>query len=430
MDFRELTSTDMYEIKLDGILSSYDYKVLTRLYQPIIGFGAVSLFITLWSELEADQTYSTSVNFHERLFGVMQCNTYQFIEFRKRLEAAGLLTTYVKKNKDDYKYLYILKSPLSPCEFFEHPLYSILLKRNLKDVEFEKTKTIFIKVGKPDKDYVDVSASFNEVYSYDKDSDVVINNDPLLGKEKGLPRVDFDFDTLIKAFKDFIFPINLLLTDEIKTEIASLASVYNIGVYDMRGIIQQSLQVKDNKRYIDVKKLRENAHNYARTYLTIPAFKQEQEKIENQVSAGQFSDKVEMFNNLTPIEFLTIKNGGVPPIPQDVAVIDELNSKTNLTDPVINVLLDYTLITQDNKLIKDYVMKIAGTLMRSRIMTAVDAMIYFNNSGRRKKDVVYEIKKDEPEVVKKTQKFDSKIDEEGYQAFLDFVKAGDKNGKN
>ena len=137
-----------------------------------------------------------------------------------------------------------------------------------------------------------------------------------------------------------------------------------------------------------------------------------------------------MFNNLTPIEFLTIKNGGVPPIPQDVAVIDELNSKTNLTDPVINVLLDYTLITQDNKLIKDYVMKIAGTLMRSRIMTAVDAMIYFNNSGRRKKDVVYEIKKDEPEVVKKTQKFDSKIDEEGYQAFLDFVKAGDKNGKN
>ena len=72
MDFRELTSTDMYEIKLDGILSSYDYKVLTRLYQPIIGFGAVSLFITLWSELEADQTYSTSVNFHERLFVVMQ----------------------------------------------------------------------------------------------------------------------------------------------------------------------------------------------------------------------------------------------------------------------------------------------------------------------------------------------------------------------
>ena len=172
----------------------------------------------------------------------------------------------------------------------------------------------------------------------------------------------------------------------------------------MRGIIQQSLQVKDNKRYIDVKKLRENAHNYARTYLTIPAFKQEQEKIENQVSAGQFSDKVEMFNNLTPIEFLTIKNGGVPPIPQDVAVIDELNSKTNLTDPVINVLLDYTLITQDNKLIKDYVMKIAGTLMRSRIMTAVDAMIYFNNSGRRKKDVVYEIKK-----MSRSGKEDSKI---------------------
>ena len=203
----------------------------------------------------------------------------------------------------------------------------------------------------------------------------------------------------------------------------------------MKNIIVQSLQVRNNIKSIDIAKLRENTSNFAKTFLTIPALNQEEVKVQEGSNVGKYSDIVEMFNSLTPAEFLKIKNGGVPPIPQDIALIDELHSKTNLPDPVINVLLDYALITQENKLISSYIMKIAGTLMRSRIQSAVDAMIYFNNIGksnRKKKDSVYEFKKDESVVKASTPTNSTNTDtnKEGLKAFLNLIKAGDKNEKD
>lgn len=432
VEINALTSADLYEVRLDSILSNYDYKVLVRLYQPIIGFGPISLFMTLWSEFEGDQTFSSSVNTHERVFNIMQCNTYQFIEFRKRLEAVGLLTTMVKQKGEETQYLYVLKSPITPAEFFRHPLLGILFKMNLKDYDYEKTKTLFTKVMKNDLAYEDISASFSEVYSIDKNASMIDANDYLLGKEQGLPRVTFDFDTLALALKENFISVTIL-TKEVKTEIASLATIYNISVMDMKGVITQSIHSKSNKRYIDIAKLRDNAHQYARTYLTIPAMKLEAEQEKEASNAGKFSDKVDMFNQLTPVEFLTLKNGGMPPIPQDVNLIDQLHSKTNLPDPVINVLLDFSLITQDNKLMQSYIMMIAGTLMRSRIQTAVDTMIYFNNLGksdRRKKDTYYEIKKEEKLAPAPKSKPTTSESGEGLKAFLDFAKVGDKNGES
>ena len=48
-----------YEIVLCSYISDYDRKILHRLYQPICGAGAIALFNTLWSELEADKTISS-----------------------------------------------------------------------------------------------------------------------------------------------------------------------------------------------------------------------------------------------------------------------------------------------------------------------------------------------------------------------------------
>ena len=42
--------TDTYEVIAGSILSEYDRKILSRLYQPIIGFGSVAFFLSLNSE--------------------------------------------------------------------------------------------------------------------------------------------------------------------------------------------------------------------------------------------------------------------------------------------------------------------------------------------------------------------------------------------
>ena len=91
-----LKGTDEYSIVAKSIFSEYDRKVLTRLYQPIIGYGALALYFTLWSELEGERTISTSEVKHSRLFDLMNTNVNDFLSFRKKLEAVGLLQTYVR----------------------------------------------------------------------------------------------------------------------------------------------------------------------------------------------------------------------------------------------------------------------------------------------------------------------------------------------
>ncbi|MEA4822302.1 MAG: hypothetical protein VB122_08780, partial [Erysipelotrichales bacterium] len=92
-----LKVSDKYEVIADSSLTNYDRKILTRLYQPIIGFGALSFFLTLWSELEGEQTITTYEKNHSRLVDMMKCNLQTLREFSRLLEAIGLLKTYKKE---------------------------------------------------------------------------------------------------------------------------------------------------------------------------------------------------------------------------------------------------------------------------------------------------------------------------------------------
>ena len=40
-----LVSQDTYEVVKGSVISNYDRKILTRLYQPIVGFGAIATYL-------------------------------------------------------------------------------------------------------------------------------------------------------------------------------------------------------------------------------------------------------------------------------------------------------------------------------------------------------------------------------------------------
>ena len=81
-----------------------------------------------------------------------------------------------------------------------------------------------------------------------------------------------------------------------------------------------------------------------------------------------------MFENTTPYDFLKIKNKGVEPSARDLRIIETLMDEYRLTPAVINVLIDYVLRKNNNKLNKDYIETIAIQWRRSNITTASDAM--------------------------------------------------------
>ena len=92
---------DTYTVINRTILTDNDRKILTMLYQPIIGANSVNLFFTLWMDLDKGEFMSVEEN-HHHLMTSTSLNINEIISGREKLEAVGLLKTFFKENEKNY----------------------------------------------------------------------------------------------------------------------------------------------------------------------------------------------------------------------------------------------------------------------------------------------------------------------------------------
>jgi replication initiation and membrane attachment protein len=124
-----------FYVARDFSLSGMDMKMLSTIYQPMIGAYAVSLFHTLFLQLPMDKVGCSPTEQQRKLFLSLELETGErgrkfFIEQTSKLEAVGLLKTTRKfaEASDDYVYAYTLCAPLSPNEFFKNQHLTLLLR--------------------------------------------------------------------------------------------------------------------------------------------------------------------------------------------------------------------------------------------------------------------------------------------------------------
>ena len=97
-----LLPLDGFVVINKSVFSLNDQLSLTVLYQPIIGTLSVSLYLTLQGYLDQNKI-SSKGNSHNDLVSSMQIKLEDIKEARERLEAIGLLKTYLKKGEvNDY----------------------------------------------------------------------------------------------------------------------------------------------------------------------------------------------------------------------------------------------------------------------------------------------------------------------------------------
>ena len=88
---------DTYIVINKTIINESDRKLVTMLYQPIIGHTAVSMYFTLVDDLAKQEIMSEELT-HHHLMTTMQLKLSDIVIAREKLEAAGLLKTYIKKS--------------------------------------------------------------------------------------------------------------------------------------------------------------------------------------------------------------------------------------------------------------------------------------------------------------------------------------------
>ena len=128
--------------------------------------------------------------------------------------------------------------------------------------------------------------------------------------------------------------------------------------------------------------------------------------------------------NTSPFDFLTIKNNNVRPSKSDLSVLEMLLVDYDLPPGVVNVLIDYVLRINNNKLIKSFIESIAIQWKRSNIKTVEQAMEIAKENNSKKNKIVKTsnvVKEKKPDWFDKNVESNDVSDEEVH-AFMEKLK--------
>ena len=368
MDKVSLLPADMYTVVSKTILNLEDRDNLIMLYEPIMGPLAVSLYLTLWRDLKNNSFKSEEYN-HHHLMCLMKLDLKSIKEARCALESLGLLKTYVKKG-DIYSYVYELYSPMSPREFLNHPVLNVVLYNNIGKMEYEAIKKSYEKKSMSLSESEDITSSLNMTFA---SSNVLPEVDATERVKQNIQAKNvIDFDMLIASIPKDILN-EKAFNKRTRELIENLAFVYNLDTIKFSEIIRN---VINERGFIVAEELRKLARNYY-TYHNngkLPTLVYKEEKTGILENMSKRDKIIYVFENTKPYDFLKSKYHGVTPTNRDLKLLETLCCDLNLKPAVVNVLIDYVLKKNDNKLNKNFVETIAGQWVRSGVKTAREAM--------------------------------------------------------
>ena len=364
---------DTYNVISKTNVDFVDKKIITMLYQPIIGYAAVSLYFTLLDDLEKKDKNNEDLQ-HYHLMTIMQLKLDSIVDARNKLEGVGLLKTYLKKDHVN-NYIYQLFSPLSASEFLNHPILNVVLYNNLGKKEY-KTIVDYFKLPRIVlKDYTDITKSFNQVFSSTNGSPTE-NTDIVCKEQNSLVVKDVvDFNLLIESI-----PKNMVsdkcFTDEVKELINNLCYIYRLDTLIMSSLIRDNI---NDRGMIDKTNLRKDARNYYQFEnngrLPTVIYKTQPEYLRS--ATGDTSKRAKLiysFETTSPYDFLASKCKTGEPTNRDVRLIENLMIDMKLNPGVVNVLLAYVMHINNQKLNKNYIETIAGQWKRLNIETVEEAL--------------------------------------------------------
>ena len=365
---------DNYVVINKSIITSEDNKILNMLYLPIIGSLSIMLYNMLVNDLDKLSSESVELE-HAHLLSNLRISCQELESARNALEGIGLLKTYLKKDTVN-KYIYELYSPVSAHEFFAHPIFNIVLYNNVGKKEYERLLNYF-KLPRINKDdYKEITHSFNQVFESVPYTSFEMYSDSIRKYNRLKLNIDssFDMNFLIETM-----PKNIdrkIFTKELQELIISLAYLYDIDAAKMQNIVKSCINERGTVNRDELRKVCRNHYQFDHSGILPTIIDQTQPEYLRK-AIGDNSNIAKMiytFETVSPYDFLKSKHNGAEPPKRDIVLLENLLVDNKLKPGVVNVLIDYVLKTNDNKLNQNFVEAIAGDWSRKKIETVEDAM--------------------------------------------------------
>jgi len=370
----QVLPADTYTVINKTVLKEQDRKIITMLYQPIIGYVATSLYFTLIDDLDKREIMSDDLT-HHHLMSTMQLKLEQIVIARRKLEGVGLLKSYYKKEHVNH-FVYLLYSPMSASDFLNHPILNVVLYNNLGKKEYTKLVDYFKMPRINLKDYEDITASFNDVFS-STSGNVYMETSDLMKEETGKIHLSerIDFSLLISSIPSTMVSPRCF-NQETKDLINALSYTYNIDDLEMQGLVRNSINEKGLVDKIELRKSCQNFYQFENNgkLPTLIYSKQPDYLKSPEGDHSKWAKMVYTFESVTPYDFLRSKYKTGEPSLRDLKLIESLLADLKMNPGVVNVLIAYVLKINNQKLSKNYVETIAGQWKRLNVETVEEAM--------------------------------------------------------
>ncbi len=404
---------DTYVVLNKTILNNNDRQILSMLYQPIIGYLPISLYFTLWSDLDNIEIMSIEFT-HHHLMSKMQLDLKEIINAREKLEAMGLLKSYYKKNDNTNSYVYQLYSPLAAVDFLKDPLLNVLLYSNVGANEYNRVINYFKIPNISLEGFEEITTSFSDVFETTPNDQTNVGEEL---KKRTTNNINIknkiDFDLLESSISSSLLS-KKAFDDKTKSLLNKLSFLYSLDSINMINIVKGSI---NDKGFIDKEKIRTACRNFylfenANKLPNIIYRSQPENYQKKDLDQSKRSKIIWTFDNLSPYDFLRAKYNGGAPTNRDKQLVESLLVEQNLNPGVVNVLIDYIIKINNNKLNKNFVETIAGQWKRANIKTAEEAMNQAEKEHKKYKTKISSTVKNTSKEKKLPEWFNKEIKEE------------------
>lgn len=324
---KKMDKLDQINIYASSSLSNDDIQTLSLLYQPLIGANAIVAYEAMYSLLERNGFNSEVMCFYN-ITDILGISFDEFNNLRLKLEAIGLLETFVKSDS----YVLLLKLPLTPNQFLVDSTLGIYLYSKIGENMFNMLTNHFMIEKFDRKGYKNITVSFDDVFeSVNLNQDVKING-VVLGRKPNtniqIKNHNFNFDDFLKLIDDSLLEFGV--SNSFKKLIVNTSFVYGYDVDDLVLLYQRSI---NKNGYFDSKKFKNEAQTLYNNKNNMKApLLGEKEKLQ--------SEDEELMNTLANTTIMEMLSQFWPNYPDNyLKTINEIYDTIELERGVINILL-------------------------------------------------------------------------------------------
>jgi replication initiation and membrane attachment protein len=364
-----LHNTRFYVIKKYAF--TFNDNFLNDLYAPILGIQASNLYIKLIHEAEKQIiTLGTATELGDFLKQI-NYSPVEFGEARIKLEALGLLTTYLQTKNDTAVYTFIANEPLNFKNFNENQKFRHLLIKQIGEINYQKLEYVY-SANRIPNNANNITVTFESVFNDHEIEEIsLMNFDELYKRIAACTSLPITIGKEARAIVESYFKNYDLSINEIERAVYSAIvmtddRIYCIDPELLRLKFQQMLHSVNNVNILQNIKLNRNTQMFIK-----------------HLNASENSKVFADYQSLNAEQYLRaiIKSTLTQ---EQIDTINLLRTKYFLPDFIINLLVDYTLFKTNGALNNKYITKTAQTINNLGLKSLDSIYDYFhfvNNSS-------------------------------------------------